>query len=176
MQGQLDSINKVLGTVSNNNSPQQTAAILKSILPHIDAGGKSALEKMSAKDLRSKVIEFSNQLREFTFRNSQQEMDASLAMQAEMRAIPNDDKSRRDQAWNKSVQQLLQRSNQFGLDFKEQYLGTAISYTDELIRRLGPQPVETGLDRPLALEGWIVPTSIDATAVYLEKLARKLPN
>jgi hypothetical protein len=175
MQGQLDSINKVLGTISGNNSPQQTAAILKSILPHIETDGKSALEKMSRKELRSKVLEFANQMRELSGRYFQQEENASLTAQAEMRTVSNDDKTKRDEMWNKSIQQSIQRSNQFGLDFKEQYLGSAVSYRDELLRRLGPQPPETGLNRPMALEGWIAPMSVDATAMFLEKLARNLP-
>jgi len=174
VQGQLDSINKVLGNMSNSNNPQQTAAMLKELLPHIDTSAKSALEKMRPKDLRSKVIEFANQMREWSSRHSQREMNASLALQAEIFAIPKENESQRQQVWNKSVQQMEQRNEQFKLEFKEQYLGTAISYKDELLRRLGPQQPETGIHQPLALDEWIVPASVEATATYLEKLARKL--
>jgi hypothetical protein len=38
MQGELDSINKVLGTLSANSDPKQTAAILKGIMPAIPSG------------------------------------------------------------------------------------------------------------------------------------------
>src|SRR3989442_1781022 len=56
MQGQLDTINKVLGTLSNTSGLQQTVAILKSLLPQMPqviGPGQTALEKMSNKQLRS---------------------------------------------------------------------------------------------------------------------------
>jgi hypothetical protein len=174
MQGQLDSINKVLGTLSANSDPKQTASILRGLMP-IMASGKSALEKISDKQLQIKVLEFVRQMREFGNKFNQQEAQQTQQQMAAMMAIPSSDATRKSDEWTKQNQITSRMYDQFQFDFKDQFLGVALSYRDELLRRLGPQPPETGIDRPMALEGWIAPLSVDATATYLEKLARKLP-
>lgn len=176
MQGQLDSIKLVLGSISTNSTPQQMATILRNVLPHIDTSEKSALEKMNAKELQTKVIEFANSMREFSARWLQTEQKSSLDVRNKIMTIPDDNDPKKMEIWNEGVQQTNRIQSQFVLDFKVQFLGTAISYRDELLRRLGPQLPEKGMAPPTALDGAIFPARIDETATYLENLARKLPS
>jgi len=77
------------------------------------------------------------------------------------------------------IQREGQLSNQFQLNYKNDFEVDAINYRDELIRRLGPQGppnVPGPAHIPLSLNGWIAPMSVNATAYYLEELAKKLPN
>jgi hypothetical protein len=71
----------------------------------------------------------------------------------------------------------MQFSSSVADDFRTQFAGVANNYREELLRRLGPEPIkrETG-SRPLALEGWVTLIGVDETIVYLHRLALKLPD
>lgn len=177
MQGQLDSINKVLSTLSSNSNPQQAIGILKSLIPHSGELARPAIERMSNKDLRGRISAFASQMRNWNAKWEQADEAFEQNQQAENMKIPLSDKAAMQQHFLKESQQSAQRSIQFRNEYNNQFAATAITYRDELIRRLGPQPIETGMNRPLALdEGWIERQSVIATANYLEKLANKLPD
>jgi hypothetical protein len=174
LQGQLQSMQQVLGHVLSNSDPKQSAAMWKSIFSSA-ALQRPAIERMSNKELQSKVISYANDLRKFIADFEVKERGHIDQQMAAMRAVPTEDRSKQTQIWNEQNQITANMYSQLTLDFKENYLGNAITYRDELLRRLGPQPADTGINRPLALDGWIAPMSVDATATYLDKLARKLP-
>jgi hypothetical protein len=189
MQGELDSMNKVLGTLSANSDPHQLALALRAALPTARNDERSALQKMSNKALRDSVVTFANQLRAMTARNNQQDEEISNQWQTESISItranaqtgqPQTDEQKHalDQAWQRLIQGEEASSNQYQLEYKTNFAADAVSYRDELIRRLGPQgPPDIGPPHiPLSLSGWITPMSVDATALYLETLAKKLPN
>jgi hypothetical protein len=176
VQGQLDAMTKVLGGLSTNSNPQTTISALKGILPSIVSmqSGKSALEKMGSKALQTRVIDFANQMRTFVATYHDTEMRIFDSGREQMMATQ--DEAKRNELWKQQTQRSDALSRQFDLDYKRNFSGAAVAYRDELLRRLGPQPPEDPLNRPLALdEVWVAPTSVEATAIYLEKLARKLP-
>jgi hypothetical protein len=174
LQGQLQSMQQVLGHVLSNSDPKQTAVIWKGIFSSATLQ-RPAIERMSPKDLQSRVVSFANQLRTFVTDFELKQRNHITQQMTAMQAIPREDEAKRNQVWNEQNQLISNMYGQFSLEFKQNYLGNAITYRDELLRRLGPQPAETGINVPLALDGWIAPMSIDATATYLDKLARKLP-
>jgi hypothetical protein len=165
---------QVLGHVLSNSDPKQTAGIWRSIFSSATLQ-RPAIERMSPKELQSTVVSFANQLRTFVADFEAKQRNHIDQQMAAMRAIPREDEAKRNQVWNEQNQIIANMYGQFSLEFKQTYLGNGITYRDELLRRLGPQPTETGINAPLALDGWIAPMSVDATATYLDKLARKLP-
>ncbi len=174
LQGQLQSMQQVLGHVLSNSDPKQTAVMWRGIFSSATLQ-RPAIERMSSKDLQSRVVSFANQLRTFVADFETKQRNHIDQQMATMRAIPREDQAKQNQVWNEQNQIIANMYGQFSLEFKQNYLGNAITYRDELVRRLGPQPVEAGaMGRPLALDGWIAPMSVDATATYLDKVARKL--
>ena len=180
MQGQLDSINKVLGTLSSNANSSQTAAIFRSLItgmPQVLGPGQSALGKMSNKQLRSRVLEFVARLRDLGTKYNQQEQQSTSQWEAEITKLARTDMPANTESFQRMTQRSIALSNQFQADYKSLFAADALSYRDELIRRLGPQlPISTGTHVPLSLDGWIAPMSVDATATYLEILAKKFPD
>jgi len=183
MQGQLDSMNKVLGNLSANSDPRQVVSALRSVLLTAQ-NERPALQKMSNKKLRDVVIAFANQLRGLNARYGRQEEASSAQWMQDgsnIRHGATQPKPEQMQAEQQAFQSMIQRdtaiSNQFQLDYKQSFAVDAVSYRDELIRRLGPQPPpdqNSQIHIPMSLSGWIAPQSVDATAFYLETLAKKL--
>jgi len=172
LQGQLQSMQQVLGHVLSNSDPKQTAVIWKGIFSSAVLQ-RPAIERMSLKELQSRVVSFANQLRTFVADFEVKQRNRIDQQMAVMRAIPREDDGKRNQIWNEQNQIIANMYGQFSLDFKQKYLGDAIIYRDELVRRLGPQPTDAKTQS--AFDGWIAPISVDATATYLDALARKLP-
>ena len=177
MQGQLDSINKVLASLSSNSNSNQTAAILKSLIvgmPQALAPGQTALEKMSNKQLRLQVLGFVPRLHKLAATYKQRETDSSNQERAETAKLGPADRQGLQDSSQRMGQRDLALFDQFRADYEALFAADALSYRDELIRRLGPQQ-PTGIRIPLSVDGWISPTSVDATATYLEMLAKKFP-
>jgi hypothetical protein len=176
LQGQLQSMQQVLGHVLSNSDPKQTISILRSMSsPLIDT--RSALEKMSNKVLKAKVLEFVGRMSEW----SKQMHNAESAMwersMNEMRSGTPADKTAQIEMMNKQSNQYMQFSNVFADDFRTQFAGAANNYREELLRRIGPEPIKREIgSRPLALEGWVTTIGVDETIVYMDRLARKLPD
>jgi hypothetical protein len=181
-QGELDSINKVLGqVVSAGNSGTQTIAkaLLQGALSATSSGSKGveppAIEKMTNQQLRTKVIGFVNALRAVCTNNMNQVETVSS----------NDDfrnmsQAEKNEAWQKQSNQLTNLINNFNLLLEQQFVGDSTVYRDELLRRLGPQtPLSPGSgphtwwepDGTAAVGYW----QALATADYLESLAKRLP-
>jgi hypothetical protein len=174
LQGQLQSMQQVLGQVLSNSDPKQTTAMWKGIFSSANLQ-RPAIERMSSKELQSKIISFANDLRKFVSDFEDRQRNQIEQQMIAIGAIPREDRAKLDQVWNQQNQIVANMYSQFSLDFKQVYLGTALMYRDELLRRLGPEPIkrERG-SRPLALEGWVAPIGVDETASYLERLARML--
>ena len=70
-QGQLDTTNKILAEMAKNSDPKQIATALANALPKTTPSPGSsgvqppALERMTDRQLREKVIEFANDVRKF---------------------------------------------------------------------------------------------------------------
>jgi len=174
MQGQLDSINKVLSTVSANSNPQQTIGLLKGLIQPTRELSRPAIERMSNSDLRGRIREFASQMRNWDAASEETDRKLSDDHLVAMRKAGSDEAARAKE-WAQYTQSFTQRDVGYKNEYNNQFVATAISYRDELIRRLGPQPVEDFLTRPMALEGTVMHRTVVATANYLEKLANKLP-
>ncbi len=173
VQGQLDSISKVLGTLSSNSNSSQTLAALRAVLPTITSG-RPAIELMSNKQLRIKVIEFCKQLRELVERHRQQQTQVSTQEQGAMsevmpfdRALTEEERKKANKIWSDYTQRISDVEIRFQREYEDQFSVSARMYRDELLRRLGPQPPE--MTHPF---GW----ASSEVAEYLERLARKLPD
>jgi len=133
---------------------------------------------MSNRDLRERVVTFSKQMVEWDAAKAQQERAMSDKNRNEMTKIPREDRTRLDEVWNRGVQETTQFYSNYSMEFNRDFAATAAAYRDELLRRLGPQPTPTApreRSMPLVFTGWVTPMSVPATAIYLQKLAVKLP-
>jgi hypothetical protein len=187
MQGQLDSINKVLGSLSSQSDPRQIVGILKSmsapLVPTPSAAPQGveapAIQRMSNGQLRERVIQFANAMRQF-------DADSEIASEAqatkemrEMAAIPKDEKDKQQQAWQASSDRRGAMMHNYTLQVEQTFVGEATEYRDELLRRLGPQKPLSPTEQTMLF--WGLPGitvnhwSVVGTAQYLEGLARILP-
>lgn len=180
LRGQLDTMAKVLGQVATGQS--DTGKIMLSALGGIvkqaavASDTRSAIEKMSNPVLRSKTLQLTKEMIEWAGKMDQAQRIMSDQRMAEMRTIGRTDKPKVDSAWNAWNLRDEQFFSNYQTEFRRDFLGAALAYRDELIRRLGPQPTpNSSQERPLALEGWIAPLSVPWTAAYLQRLAYKLP-
>jgi len=181
VQGQLDSVNKVLGILAANSDPKQVAAALNGILPKTIASAPTglqppAIERMTNKQLRDQIIDFCGQLRQFVKQQDDRETTANNSFREQERAAK--DQTERQKLFQEEIHSFEYRHNQMKYDFNSKYKASAIMYRDELIRRLGPQPPASTTGRETAaLDSDFVDTRfLDDTAAYLENLARKLTN
>jgi len=161
--------------VNGRSTQQAVVSEMKSFGASVEAG-RSALEKMNNKELRLKVKDYCNRILKFNSDHEARERAVSEgSWQDEIKASGDRDKMAALQ--QRMIQQTVQDMQQFELDFKEQFLVEGAAYRSELVRRLGPQPLnEPGRILPSAIDGHINQWSIDATAEYLEWVASKLPN
>ena len=182
-QGELDSINRVLGqVVATGNSGTQTIAkaLLQGALSATSSRSNGveppAIERMTNEQLRTKVIGFANALRAACANNMTQEETAS-AQNVDFRNMSQAEKNK---AWQEQTNRLNALMNSFNLLLEQQFVGDSTVYRDELLRRLGPQIPLSPLSGP---HTWWMPDGTAAvgywqalaTADYLESLAKRLP-
>jgi hypothetical protein len=185
-QGQLDSINKVLAQVASSPSgldKSLNSALLQgalrasqSVKPNVEP---PAIQRMTSLQLRSRVIDFSNQLRDISMRMQTQSRQLQDEMMNASRSAPNDDE--RKKRWNdystKTTNLYLSHAQQI----QSCCIVTATEYRDELLRRLGPDNPSDKEKFPFTF--WLSGSSVvgnpnemtlDQTAAYLEYMARRL--
>jgi hypothetical protein len=174
-QTQRDLITVVQAT--SQATRRQVLANMKSLSSTVEAG-KSALQKMSNKELRQKIKDYGDRILQFnsdhTISEEQTEMNY---YNQEAEAIRAQDRSKADSLQQQHIQWEIQNGHQFEVSFQEQFLVEGQAYREELINRLGPQPLNQPQHiMPSALDGHIDMWSITATADYLEWVASKLPD
>ena len=77
--------------------------------------------------------------------------------------------------WQQQVNASMQRRMEYGNEFRKRFLGEAINYRDELLKRLKIMPPKEE-SHIIALQGFLAgPSPISDLAQYLENLARQLP-
>jgi hypothetical protein len=185
MEGELASMNKVLGNISTRSDPAQIVGMLKGITlkPPIQAPNQGleppGIQKMTNGQLRARVIEFANQMRKFESDHEQQEEALFDGNQARPITVPTPEESRK--IFQERNTQIIRLDQNFRLEVSRSYLGPATEYKDEMLRRLGPQAPLSEQQR-FELFWWpdsesqnISQWSVKATASDLENLARQLP-
>jgi hypothetical protein len=175
MQGELDSIGKVL-TVSGQGDPATVASILKSITVPTSRGVEApAIERMTNQQLRKKVTDFANALRKECANYTAQVESQALSRRGENKALSQEEgKKLLQEEFNQSVAM----SNSLNLRLQQHYIGDANQYKDELLRRLGPQDSLLPSEQTFWLGGNAINVGYwqaRGTADYLELLAKKLP-
>jgi hypothetical protein len=168
-----------------NSSPQQLATALRAAAP-AKVDDRPALQKMSNKKLLDSVVAFAKHLRTLVAQNEQQEEDNSMhwhdAIPFPTTQPPTEEQKKgfgSSVGANESTSPAALKSVSANLTYKNDFQVDAVNYRDELIRRLGPQGppnVPGRIPISLSLNGWVAPQSVDATADYLEELAKKLPD
>ncbi len=77
--------------------------------------------------------------------------------------------------WQAQTNVMLQRDTEYGNEFRKRFLGEAVGYRDELIKRLNIIPPEEE-KRVIALQEFLAGVSpVSDLSLYLERLARQLP-
>lgn len=178
MKGQLSGLSLMVGKINETGAVgnKQMASALSAISRKASEAqdNRSALERMSNAALRSKVLEFSKTMLEVTAKYDAMGSANTDAMMTQISRTK--DEKERSALFIRMTDTSTRLYNQFKLEFGRDYLAQAILYRDEFIRRLGPQPPPRGEEGPTAFDGTFVNTmSAYGTAVYLQKLAYKLP-
>jgi hypothetical protein len=179
MKGQLSGLSLMVGKIRHTGDigNKQMAAVLGDIARKTEQAQdtRSSLERMSNPALRQQVIQFTREMLGWSTKQDAIGRNMSDQRMAEIQSISPTDKAKREAVW--SAWNL--RDNQFYAnyhgEFTRDFLGSAIAYRNELLRRLPPQPPLKQAERPAALEGWVAPLSVPVTAIYLQQLAYKLP-
>lgn len=128
------------------------------------------IRKLTNSELKEKALGICNNMRDFELKHYIQER------QRDARSKPlTGTEDQKTKIWKEQVNFDLQKSAEYKNEFRKRYLGDAISYKDELLRRLNMMPPDE--ERHIvALEGHLAgPVPINELAMYLEKLARQLP-
>jgi len=129
-----------------------------------------SVRDLSNDELRNKVMQLVNNMRDFetNFRKEEQQRDFN---QPPLKGTPEEINKQFQQKINASIQRRLEFDN----EFRKRFLGEAISYRDELLKRLSIMPPEEE-HRIIALQGFLAGAQpISDLAMYLEKLDRQLP-
>jgi hypothetical protein len=132
---------------------------------------KAPLQKRTNDQLRVQVIAFANKIRDFEHNFQSDEVSRSLRT---LSAGTKTDEEK-NRIWKAEVNTSIQRSRDYQNEFKKRFLGEAVVYRDELLRRLNIIAPEEER-RIVALNGILAgPAPLSDLALYLEKLARQLP-
>ena len=129
-----------------------------------------SIQDLSNPELRERTIKICNAMRDFE-NNYKIQRDNLLNTR-----FVHGTKEQELQAWQSMTKGLSQLNNTYQNEFNKRYLGEAVSYRDELIRRLNILPPNDERD-VIALQGMLAgPSPINDLAIYLEKFARQLPS
>lgn len=180
MQGQLSGLSLMVGKISNDSDAN--SRVFGKALTAIANGGTPrgveppAIQRMSNKQLRTKVLDFVNALRQACAEDITAEETQSSAnnLPQNFRTLPRQDQQK---IWRDQNNREIAQMNSFNLKLQQQFVGDSTVYRDELLRRLGPQnPAANNIT-------WWKPSGMIfvgywqalGTADYLEKLAKQLP-
>ncbi len=131
---------------------------------------RGPLRTLTDAQLREEVIAFANTLRDFEHNFHSEELTRMLNQQ---RLTGTEEE--KIQKWQQQSNEMLMRHSQFQNEFKKRFLGKALGYRDELLRRLNI--IAPTYEREvIAFQGMLAGVSpISDMANYLERLARQLP-
>lgn len=179
MQGQLNGLSLMVAKNGSDNEGVVTAIgkIAKSNQP--SGVEPPAIERLTNSQLKSRVIDFANQLRQMsTNMQSQQRQLTDAQMTASRSASTTDE---RNKVWN----DYSTRTTNLFLSQVQQIQSccviSATEYRDEIVRRLGPENPADRERFPFtfwmgggSMLGNPNESTLNPTAAYLEFLARKL--
>ncbi len=177
MQGQLDSINRVLASLSQNSTPDKTLSLLKSLMtatapPTLTKTEYGALNNVQ---LQNAAFKLANDLRELEAQEQAEEYQSGDArMSAIRRATTEVEKSG---IWDQYNNLDEQRRLTYQTRFRKEFFGAAVALRDELLlripdsSRIKPQYPIFALDNG-SLAG---ASPLAEVATYIEALARRLP-
>lgn len=176
-QGELDSVNKVLGQIyAAGASGTQTIskALLQGALAATSRNNgvePPAIERMTNRQLREKVINFVNYLRQSCADHNRSMMQMSLH-----NPTASSPQERQKEAEDYANRQMAE-DNAFNLLLQQKFTVDATIYRDELLRRLGPGHSSPGVNTFWDPMDQIYANYVRATgtADYLERLAKQLP-
>lgn len=172
MQGQLDSINKVLTTTVSKSGD---SGLAKDLLKALASQASDAAKPYSNSQLRDAALDLARRLREFQFRFA---TDEAKMYQTYFPQIAAANKNKDTEAADKIQGQLV--SAEVALHNREQMefgslRAEAMNMRTQLLNRLPPQPdnmmVQLVLDRGVLAGA----SPIYEVASYIEQLARLLP-
>src|SRR6185312_10472121 len=144
-----------------------------------------AIQRFTAKQLQDRVSEFVRAMRQDAADFDNQQFTLTSEQQSAMRAAEKEDGNNprgphSAKAWQEWNLRLQNANEQYGLHVSQEYVGVAIEYRDELLRRLGPQsPIDPKRHEIYIWDDYaggyhLSANAVRATAQYLENLARKL--
>jgi len=134
----------------------------------------ATLGQLSDPELRAEVLEFVNEMLKWDAKMGAIQRKAADERTAELRAISDQDSTRKDAAWRTWDAREAEFYQSYKEEFAKNFMTTGVAYQDEMLRRLRP-PIPVPNSRPLALEGSVTPQSVLDSVTYLQALARKLP-
>lgn len=120
------------------------------------------LASLSNEELKKRTLELAKKMRDFETAYRQREYNIILQ------------RTTTDAEWQQKTQQELALSMDKQNEFRNQYLGEALSLRDEILRRLH-ETYQDPQHRLIAFEGILAgPSPISDAADYLESIARRL--
>ncbi len=141
-----------------------------------------AIQEMSSKQLRTRVIEFAREMRKYAGDFTHSENEFFQTREQITRRNPALSEAQKKTALTEGTNALYQgHLAALEIEFRQSYAGSATEYRDELIRRLGPQkPLTPAQQFDLAwptntYRGLFTPATVMNSADYLDSLARQLP-
>ncbi len=179
LNGQLENLKGQLSTVSQlaANTLNPSAAIPKQLSKEIP----KTIADLSDSELRENVIKFANNTRDFetNFKKEEyQRVSTRFLPPRPSQGTEEEMKKWQEEAnkqWQAQTNVMLQRDTEYGNEFRKRFLGEAVGYRDELIKRLNIIPPEEE-KRVIALQEFLAGVSpVSDLSLYLERLARQLP-
>jgi hypothetical protein len=133
-------------------------------------GSGENIKDLTNLELCAKVIAFANTMRDFETNFKKAELQHDI-IQKPVTGTAEE----KQQQWRQQVNASMQRRQDYDNEFRKRFLGEAIVYRDDLLRRLKiASPKEE--QNIIALQGALAgPAPISDLAAYLEKMARQLP-
>jgi hypothetical protein len=169
MQGELDSINRVLGTLSSNSNPNQVAAVLKSLMPEET--------KLSRKQLCNRATALAQKIRLFQSEFESQEMDASMRESQEFAGKTREELRARGQ---QIALERERRNDNHTFEFRNQYMSDAKYIHDQIMNRLTVEQRDALANRNKNAESNLSLSMLSGAfneyqiAGYLDELAKTL--
>lgn len=182
MAGHLEGIQTIMDNFSKSGVPgmkefaQAVSAMVK------QSPNRPAIQEMSPKQLRGKVIEFAQDMRKYAGEFIKNNAAFFQTREQIIKKDPSMSEEQKKVALTEGTNSFYQgHLTAFEIEFRQAYAGSATEYKDELIRRLGPQkPLTPAQQFDLVwptntYRGLITPAIVINSADYLDALARQLP-
>jgi hypothetical protein len=139
MKGQLSGLSMMVGRLDSdgNAGSVNLAKALRQLAsepkPHATGIEPPAIKKMTNAQLRTKVIDFANDMRTYTSEFEAETQRQSMDLSKQWMAIPATEREKKNQAGDAMSQLYTRRSQAYDLYTQQALLGSATEFKDELI-------------------------------------------